>query len=50
MADDGSTPNMKGELEVVLLRLVCDGKLSPNEARRAIATEWRQAYRPYVSP
>lgn len=40
---------MKDELEV-LPRLVCEGRLSLDTARRAIATDWRQAYRRYVLP
>ena len=50
VADDGWTSDMKDELEAVLPRLVCEGKLSLDEARRAIATDWRQAFRRYVSP
>ena len=50
MADDGWTSDMQDELEAVLPRLVCAGALSLDEARRAIATDWRQAYRRYVSP
>ena len=50
VADDGWTSDMKDGLEAVLPRLVCEGKLSLDGARRAISTDWRQAYRRYVSP
>ena len=50
VADDGWTSDMKDELEAVLPRLVCAGKLSLDEARRAIAADWRQAYRRCVAP
>jgi hypothetical protein len=38
----------KDELEAVLPRLVCEGRLSLEEAQRAIATDWIAAYRRYV--
>jgi hypothetical protein len=38
----------KDELEWVLNRLVCAGRLPLHEAQRAIATDWIAAYRRYV--
>ncbi len=47
---DGWTAEMKDELETVLPRLVCAGKVPIVRAQRAIATDWRAAYRRYVDP
>ena len=45
---DGWGADRKGELEFVLNRLVCSGRLSLQEAQRAIATNWIAAYLRYV--
>jgi hypothetical protein len=47
---DGWTAAMKDELEAVLARDICAGVLPLAEAQRAIATDWRAAYRRYVRP
>lgn len=38
----------KDQLEFVLYRSVCDGKVSLAEAQRAMATNWIEAYKKYV--
>ena len=45
---DGWGADRKDELEAVLVRLVCSGRLSLAEAQRAIVTDWIAAYRRYV--
>ena len=47
-APDGWTADRKDELEAELNRLVCAGRLSLEEAQRAIAADWIAAYRRYV--
>jgi hypothetical protein len=49
--DLGGAPNadLKDELEAVLARLVCSGRLPLADAQRAIATNWVAAYRQYVA-
>jgi hypothetical protein len=39
----------KDELENTLHRLVCDRRLSLDEARHAIASNWTEAYKKYVA-
>lgn len=48
VAADGWTAGMKDELEALLSRMVCNGRLSLAEAQRAIAVDWRHAYQLYV--
>ena len=38
----------KDELELKFYKLVCDNKMSLDEARKAMATDWITAYRKYV--
>jgi hypothetical protein len=45
---DGWNAEMKDELEAVLARLVCNGRVSLEEARAAFATNWRDAWNRYV--
>jgi hypothetical protein len=45
---DGWSADRKDELEAVLVRLVCSGSVPLEEARQAIARDWREAYRRYV--
>ncbi|MEY4685728.1 MAG: hypothetical protein RLZ25_2187 [Pseudomonadota bacterium] len=40
--------HVKDELENTLHALVCDGKISLEEAQKAIATDWVQAYETYM--
>ena len=47
---DGWTADRKDGLERVLNRLVCDGRLPLALAQRAIALDWRAAYRQFVHP
>lgn len=42
--------HVKDTLENALHELVCSGKLSLEEAQKAIATNWIQAYGQYVGP
>jgi hypothetical protein len=48
VAPGGWGADRKDELEWVLNRLVCAGRLPLREAQRAIATDWIAAYRRYV--
>ena len=48
-AADGWGADRKDELEAVLARLVCAGRVSLAEAQSAIATDWIAAYRRYVT-
>jgi hypothetical protein len=48
IADDGWTAEMKDELEAVLSRMVCNGSLPLDAARRSIAADWHHAYQLYV--
>ena len=48
MPSDNWTSDMKDHLENVLKHLVCRGAISLNEARMAIATDWRSAYQRFV--
>ncbi len=45
---DGWTADMKDDLEAVLPRLVCMGRVSLAEARRVFATDWREGYQHYI--
>ena len=45
---DGWTAEQKDDLERVLVRLVCAGRISLDQARTAIARDWHSAYRRYV--
>jgi hypothetical protein len=45
---DGWNANLKDELEAILGRLVCSGRLPLADAQRAIAANWIEAYRRYV--
>jgi hypothetical protein len=46
---DGWDAVHKDQLELTLNHLVCSGRLSLDEAQRAIATDWIAAYRRFVS-
>jgi hypothetical protein len=48
IAADGWTAEMKDELEAVLSRMVCSGRLPLDVAQRAIAADWHRAYQLYV--
>ncbi len=43
---DGWNADLKDELEAVLSRLVCSGRVPLAEAQQAIATDWTAAYNP----
>jgi hypothetical protein len=45
---DGWNADLKDELEAVLARLVCSGRVSLAEAQQAIAKDWIAAYNRYV--
>jgi hypothetical protein len=45
---DGWNAELKDELEAVLPRLVCNGRVSLEEARAAFAADWRDAWNRYV--
>jgi hypothetical protein len=46
---DGWNADLKDELEAVLPRLVCSGRVPLAEAQRAIAANWIDAYTRYVT-
>jgi hypothetical protein len=46
---DGWNADLKDELESVLARLVCSGRVPLAEAQQAIATDWIAAFRRYVT-
>lgn len=46
---DGWSADLKDELEAVLARLVCSGRVPLSEAQQAIATNWIDAYNRYVA-
>jgi hypothetical protein len=48
-AADGWTSDKKDHLENVLNKMVCSGRLGLDDARRAIARDWRSAYQRYVA-
>jgi hypothetical protein len=45
---DGWNADVKDELEAVLPRLVCNGHVSLEEARAALAADWRDAWNRYI--
>ena len=45
---DGWNADVKDELEAVLARLVCSGRVPLAEAQQAIATDWIAAYNRFV--
>jgi hypothetical protein len=45
---DGWNADLKDELEAVLARLVCSGRVPLAEAQQAIANDWISAYNHYV--
>jgi hypothetical protein len=46
---DGWRADRKDELETVLARLVCAGRMLLADAQRMIATDWTAAYGQYVT-
>lgn len=42
--------HVKDQLENKMHRLICAGKISPEQAQHEIATNWIEAYKKYVSP
>jgi hypothetical protein len=49
LSPDGWNADLKDELEGVLARLVCSGRVPLAEAQQAIAADWTSAYRRYVT-
>jgi hypothetical protein len=45
---DGWNADLKDELEAVLSRQVCSGRVPLAEAQQAIATDWTAAYNRFV--
>jgi hypothetical protein len=45
---DGWNADVKDELEAVLSRMVCTGRVPLAEAQEAIAADWTAAYNPFV--
>jgi hypothetical protein len=45
---DGWNADVKDELEAVLSRLVCSGRVPLAEAQKAIAADWTAAYNRFV--
>jgi hypothetical protein len=45
---DGWNADVKDELEAVLARMVCSGRVPLAEAQRAIARDWIGAYNRFV--
>jgi hypothetical protein len=43
------TAKMKDDLENVLNKRVCSGKMTLADAQKAISTDWTAAYKKYVS-
>ncbi len=48
MTADGWNADVKDELEAILARQVCSGRVPLAEAQRAIAADWTAAYNRFV--
>jgi len=41
---------MKDDLENKMKKMICDGKITEEQAQKEISTDWTTAYDKYVSP